>query len=101
MFENFSVTVQGHAKDKQLAELAVLLHRPNCKLDIRQFYVRLVTRDWDHDSTRDTSVNVRYDNCRGEVMHYPLLHFYGETGWGSQTRDDAETKHSCSMRDYL
>lgn len=100
-FENFDVTIRGNEKASQPKEIAVLLHRPNCFLDVREFDVRFFSRDNTSDATRDTRLNIRYDDCRSEAFHYPLLHVYGETGWGRQNRVDPLSNHSCTMKDYL
>ena len=99
--ENFDVTIRGCEPGSHPKEIAVLLHRPNCQLEPREFDVRFVSRDQSNDSTRDTHVKVRYDDCRSEALHYPLLHVQGEVGWGAQSRNDPITGVSCSIKEYL
>eukprot|EP00961_Rhodomonas_salina_P285787 3862035-Rhodomonas_salina.1 len=40
-FENFDITILGHEVGSQPQEIAVLLHRPNCNLQTREFDVLL------------------------------------------------------------
>eukprot|EP00961_Rhodomonas_salina_P093126 1253646-Rhodomonas_salina.1 len=42
-FENFDITIRGHEVGSQPREIAVLLHRPNCDLQTREFYVHFAS----------------------------------------------------------
>eukprot|EP00961_Rhodomonas_salina_P160199 2156845-Rhodomonas_salina.1 len=50
-FENFDITIRGHEVGCQPLEIAVLLHRPNCYLQMQEFYVRFASRDQSSNST--------------------------------------------------
>jgi hypothetical protein len=96
-FKEYSVTIKGVECGKP-AEVACVLHRPDAYRDSRAFDVTLGASQ-KYNTSKDKLLTVSYLDCRADAFHYPLLHWYGELGWGSATRE-LSNGNSCTLMDY-
>ena len=96
-FKEYSLTIKGVDSGKP-AEVACVLHRPDAYRDSRAFDVTLAASQ-KYNTSKDKLLTVSYLDCRADAFHYPLLHWYGEMGWGSATRQLSDG-NSCTLMDY-